>query len=490
MALLINKVDYIYKTMEDAMKDLIQKSRVFYYFSKIAEIPRKTGNEAGMAEYLTGFAKEHGLESFRDEYNNVVIIKAASPGYENKDAVILQGHSDMVCVKEEGVDFDFSKDGIQLVVEGDLLKAKGTTLGADNGIAVALILAILEDKNMQHPRIEALITSGEEVGLVGANHIESKYFTATRLINIDSEEEGVFTASCAGGLRQGLTKAVTKVANPYSKSYELEISGLLGGHSGMEIFRQRANAIKVSARLLDSLGRDFTITSFKAGIVDNAIPNASVCVFNTDKDVKELDKLIAEIKEEYAVSDKGMVITIKEATKADKSLSQDDSRSLVDIILALPDGVRRYSDDIEGLVESSSNVAIVRVEEDYFNVAVSHRSSIESRNDEILAITDAIGRLAGCKVEAASRYPGWKYQADSNLRETLLSVYKKMYGKDAKVAAIHAGLECGVLKRQIGDLDMISMGCDMWDVHSPKERLSISSALRMTDYMVELLKAL
>lgn len=475
---------------EDEMKDLIQKSRVFYYFSKISEIPRATGNEAGMAEYLTGFAKEHGLESFRDEYNNVVIIKEASPGYEAKDAVILQGHSDMVCVKNDDVDFDFTKDGIQLELDGDLLKAKGTTLGADNGIAVALILAILEDKEMKHPRIEALITSGEEVGLIGANHIESKYFSATRLINIDSEEEGVFTASCAGGLRQGLTREIAKVANPYSKSYTLEISGLLGGHSGMEIHRQRANAIKVSARLLDRLGEAYTISDFKAGIVDNAIPNSSICVFNTDRDVKELGKLIAEIKEEYTASDKGLEVAISEAPKAEKSLSAEESKRLVDIILALPDGVRRYSDDIEGLVESSSNVAIVRVEDNHFNVAVSHRSSIESRNDEILAVTDAIGRLAGCKVEAASRYPGWKYQADSKLRETLLSVYKKMYGKDAKVAAIHAGLECGVLKRQIGDIDMISMGCDMWDVHSPKERLSVSSALRMTEYMVELLKEL
>lgn len=472
------------------MKDLIQKSRVFYYFSKISEIPRATGNEAGMAAYLTGFAKEHGLESFRDEFNNVVIIKPASPGYENKDAVILQGHSDMVCVKNEDVEFDFTKDAIQLELDGDLLKAKGTTLGADNGIAVALILAILEDKNMQHPRIEALITSSEEVGLVGANNIESKYFTATRLINIDSEEEGVFTASCAGGLRQGLTREVTMVNNPYSKTYQIEVSGLLGGHSGMEIHRQRANAIRAIARLLDRLEKDYTVTQFKGGIVDNAIPNSAICLFNTDKDVSCLDKLIEEVKEEYAVSDKGMQIAVTPAAKAEKSLNFEESKRLVDLILALPNGVRRYSDDIAGLVESSSNLAIVRVEDTHFNVAVSHRSSIESRNDEIAAVTDAIGRLAGCKVEAASRYPGWKYQAESNLRETLLSVYKKMYGKDAKVAAIHAGLECGVLKRQIGDIDMISMGCDMWDVHSPKERLSVSSALRMTEYMIELLKAL
>lgn len=472
------------------MKELINKNRMFYYFSKIAEIPRQTGNEAGMAEYLTGFAKEHGLESYRDEFNNVVIIKPASPGYENKDAVILQGHSDMVCVKEEGVEFDFAKDGIQLQLDGDILKAKGTTLGADNGIAVALILAIMEDKTLKHPRLEALITSAEEVGLVGANNISSKYFTATRLINIDSEEEGVFTASCAGGLRQKLSFDTKMTDNPYSKSYEIEVSGLLGGHSGMEIFRQRANAIKVAGRLLDRIGCSYTISNFKGGIVDNAIPNSAVCTFNTDKDISNLNELIKEIKAEYNTADASMEIVIREVQKAEKSLSEADTQKLVQLILTVPNGVRRYSDDMADLVESSSNLAIVRVEEDNASLVVSHRSSIESRNDEIAAITDALGKLAGCKVEAASRYPGWAFQAESELRDTLLRVYKNMYGKDAKVAAIHAGLECGVLKRQIGDIDMISMGCDMWDVHSPQERLSVSSANRMYEYMLELLKEL
>lgn len=481
--------------MENVLKNLKPDS-VFRNFEALTQIPRGSGNEQQISDFLVQFAKKSNLEVIQDKTLNVIINKKATPGYESGKKVILQGHMDMVMVKEEGLDFDFEKDQIPLLVEGDMIKTKGTTLGADNGIAVAMIMSILQSNNIAHPPLTALFTVSEETGMDGVVGLSSDHVSGDILINLDSEEEGVFWTSCAGGVNDIVTLPVkSKDALENSKFYEINIGGLLGGHSGTEINKNRANAIILLGRLLQILDEtlEFDISSIQGGNKMNAIPLKSKVVISVqDKELSKLQKVISETQDifrnEYSSADPNVFIELKSTNNNFKVLSTDTKEKLISILRLIPFGVQTMSNDIEGLVESSNNIGVLETKDDaiIFNNAV--RSSVKSRKSEIIKKIEVICNLTGATMELHADYPEWQYKKDSPIRDLMLEVYKEMYGKEAKVEAIHAGLECGFLKEKIGDIDMISMGPSMYDVHTTNERLSISSTERVFDFLCEILK--
>lgn len=470
------------------MKALAETNRMFYFFDEISKIPRCSYNEGKIADYLETFAKQRGLEYVRDGENNVVIKKSGTKGKEFEEAVLLQGHSDMVCVSAENVDFDFDTQAIQLLVDGDFLKADGTTLGGDDGIAVAMMLAILDDKDAVHPPIEALMTTGEEVGLLGAKAVDGSIFKATRLINIDSEEEGVFTASCAGGLRQHVKLPLSKENNSFKHCYSLSVSGLLGGHSGMEIHKQRANAMKLLVRLISKVDTPFAFIGANGGEAMNSIPKQAVFTLVTDAGIAEFSAAAEKIKSEFIGKEPSINFEVKELDNPSECYSTKDSKVLYNLLYALPHGVIAMSDQIEGLVETSVNMATITTSENEAVIECNHRSSMNEKIHAVAKRVTAIAELAGARTELGSEYPGWAYAEKSPLRDTLLEVYEKMYGKKAEVAALHAGLECGVLGESIGKLDMISMGCNLYDVHTPNEKMDIASATRTFDFLKAVLE--
>lgn len=477
--------------MQNAVKGL-KPENLWRYFSELSDIPRESGNEEGVRQFLLAFAKEHNLEAIVDSIGNVIIRKQAYKGFEMRPWVALQGHMDMVCVKEEGSNHDFSKDPITLVRDGDFLKADKTTLGGDNGIAIALVLDILSDPTCKHGPIEALFTISEETGLNGAFGVEQKYINSRLMLNLDSEEEGVLYIGCAGGIevRSSLPVTYSKVDSKY-KAFLLTANGMLGGHSGAEIHTQRANAIKVAARILHQ-GPEFQVFKAEGGTKRNVIP--SVCTVGLVVDSKDADKLTtlvekvqAELRGEYEISDPGLAISLVETNLPLKAVDKEISRRFFTAVYAALHGVDAMSMSIPGIVETSSNLAIMRLEEDGFKVISSHRSSILSSRDDVARRFAAVFTLAGAKVSFEGAYPSWKPNPHSALTGFCAKAYEEYSGKKATITAIHAGLECGIINSRIEGMDSVSFGPDMYDVHSVKERLSISSVERISGFTRHLL---
>ncbi len=458
---------------------------VFKYFREIAAIPHASFNEKAIGDYLLKFASDRNLENKRDEYGNVYIRKAATGA--KSEPIILQGHMDMVAAKEEGFDFNFDTDALQLYEEDGFLHAKGTTLGADNGIAVAMILALLDDESVVHSGIEAVITVQEEVGLLGAAKVEGDWFKGKTLINIDSEEEGIFTVSCCGGVRQVLKLDINKVENKAKKAYKITLEGLLGGHSGMEIDKGRANALQLIARIVNALDGCF-LAEMAGGVAMNAIAKDAYAIVTTDKDISAtIEQLSADFKSEFSLTDAALNIKVETVDAPSQVLSADVADRLVKLLLTLPCGVITMSPAIKGLVQTSSNLGVLRIENNQFVVETSHRSSVASEKSLLMIKTKMIADMLGAEYGSQGDYPAWEYRADSEIREIFKQKYHEQSGKEAEIAAIHAGLECGILQEQIGKLDMISIGPNIYDVHTPNEKLDIESSKRTYQLLLNVL---
>jgi len=466
---------------------------IFKYFYEISAIPRGSGNEKEISDYLVSFAKKHNLEYTQDEANNVIMIKPATPGYENEPAIILQGHMDMVCEKVKDYSHDFLKDGIRIIVDGDYLRADQTTLGADNGIAIAYILAMFSDESLQHPRLEAIITTDEEVGMHGAKALDLSNLQGKYLINLDSEEEGYLLCSCAGGLTGTSTLPIKRVAEQ-GRKLKINIGGLQGGHSGIDIGKNRTNATLLMGRLLFDLRElcSFALVDMRGGFKDNVIPREAEAVLllpagdeadsvklyaNAEGYIKQL---MEKYQRELAGSEPELQFQLTDL--GDDSCEVIDSYSFEKLLFMLtfiPNGVQAMSADIEGLVESSLNIGIFRTEADRAELYSSVRSSKSSYKYYVSDKLEYLTAFLGGDYQKRWEYPAWEFRKDSKLREHFQRINKEMYGREMKVEAIHAGLECGLISEKMPHLDMVSIGPDMHDVHTVEERLSISSTIRV-----------
>ena len=475
--------------------DNIKHKRVFEIFSEIAEIPHGSGNMEKISDYCANFAEKNGLKCVKDSAFNVIIYKDATVGYENSEPVILQGHLDMVCQAEEGYDIDFENEGLKLYTDGDMLKAKGTTLGADNGIAVAMIMAILEDKTLSHPKIEAVFTTDEEVGMLGATALDASCLTAKRMINIDSEEEDVITASCAGGIRFS-AKIPFKTENKSGKAIKISLFGLLGGHSGVEIDKGRINADTLLGRVLNwlNLRYDFGLVSLSGGDKDNAIPKSATAVLVTEQPTEVIELLnncLETIKTEISAAEPDFSYSV-ECCSCDKTVCMDKKSkgSVIFALCATPQGVVEFSSEIKGLVETSLNLGVLNTED---NVVCFHYALRSNKASALEGLTDkmkAFYSVIECETETSGYYPPWEFKQNSLFREIYAKTYTELLGKQPRIDAIHAGLECAVFSSKIEGLDCISIGANMYDIHTHNERLSISSTEKIYRLLITVLRNL
>ena len=476
--------------------DNLQPERVFKYFEDICNIPHGSKNVTQISKYLCDFARSHELDYYTDDAQNVVIKKPATSGYENAETVIIQGHMDMVCEKEDDCDIDFDTEGLRLLIDGDYVKADGTTLGGDDGIAVAMGLAILEDDSLEHPALEVVITTDEEIGLLGANALDMDKLNGKILINLDSEEEGHFLTSCAGGLTANC-RIPLEYKNNKGAAYTITVKGLCGGHSGSEIHRELGNSNFIMGRVLGEISNtvSFELNNLYGGLKDNAIPRKTTAIITIDdNDSRSLcDKIYAineELKREYKTSDPGIEVTISSSEDVSSVFSPNTKAKILSFLRLMPNGLQHYSMDIPGLVETSLNAGIMNCENDTFLVTFSVRSSVESRKHELVDRLKVLAALLDGSVEIEGEYPAWEYVKESKIRDIFLETYKELTGKEAIAEAIHAGLECGLFSGNIEGLDAIALGPDLWDIHTPKERLSISSTERTYNLVCEVLRKL
>ena len=478
--------------MENILKGLEPQS-VLNYFEKISQIPRGSGNEKAISDYLCNFAKELNLEYIQDEHLNVIIKKPATEGYENCPGVIIQGHMDMVCEKNKDVKHDFEKDPIKLKIVDDMIYADGTTLGADNGIAVAMSLAILASNDVSHPSLEVLITSNEESGMTGATGLDGGLLNGKYIINLDSEEEGYLLVSCAGGNRSYVTLPLTyKPIDENKEVLLIELKGLLGGHSGADIIKQRANSNVTMGRILNLLDVDYDLVEINGGSKNNAIPRECEAKIAIDKNqVDTLKNNISEIekilKHEFKSTDSGLEIIVKEAT-ADKVLNDDCKTKAILLLNLMPNGIQSMSMDIEGLVESSTNLGVVKTTEGKISFESAVRSSVATLRENINNKMKLLADSVGANFESADGYPAWEYAKDSKLEQLCVDVYEKLTGKKPVITAIHAGLECGLLLDAIKGAQAVSIGPNLYDVHTPNEHLDIKSTNRTWNYLLAILK--
>ncbi len=474
----------------------LEPKKVFEYFEEICNIPHGSGNVDKISDYLVKFAKDRNLFCIQDELKNVIIIKDATKGYENEPAVILQGHMDMVAVKKPDLSMDMKTEGLKVAVAGDLVYAEGTSLGGDDGIAVAYALALLDSEEYAHPRLEVVITVDEEVGMDGARGIDLSMLEGHRLLNLDSEEEGIFLTSCAGGGRIHTYLPYGQVEKE-GVLYRISVEGLLGGHSGAEIHKERGNANCLMGRLLYNLTKEISVCleSMQGGLADNAIPRQTIAtVLVEEKDTEKFKEVILntekEVKAELATKDPDFGVTCILVDEGKYMCADEESTAhMAAYLLALPNGVQAMSADMPGLVETSLNLGIMELkqEEQELLCEFSVRSCIESAKQNLIGKVCSVTELAGGSYSVSGDYPGWAYRVDSPLREKMIRVYEQMYGKKPEVQAIHAGLECGILASKIDDLDCISFGPDMRDIHTTEETLSISSTKRVWEYLITLL---
>ena len=474
----------------------LEPKLLWKHFEEICRIPHCSKHEEKIREYVLNFAKKHDLEYKDDQIGNIVISKPAISGMENKPTVILQGHLDMVCEKNSDTDFDFSKDAIKLVRNGDILTADGTTLGADNGIGVATALAILEDKTVKHGPIEALFTIDEETGLTGAFALDADMISGKILLNLDSEDWGVVTVGCAGGGDSQVKLPMkTESINGDLETIEIKVSGLRGGHSGVDAHEQRGNAIKLLTRMLWKASKDydFSISDIKGGDKHNAIPReayAIVSISASDKDNFEnfLNTEHKDILEEIKPIDPKFSIGFSNNKKSTTALSKDSKKSLLNLLHGLPHGVDKMSYDIPHLVETSTNLATVSMKDNNVLIGLSSRSSIGSALQDFRDRIRATAELAGATVTEETPYPGWKPNLNSNILKISKKVYKDITGEDPVVEAIHAGLECGIIGKKFPGMDMISIGPTIKYPHSPEEHVVISTVEKFYNYVLKLLE--
>ena len=469
---------------------------VWYHFEEICKHPRPSKKEEKIAQYVVSVGERLGLQTEKDKFGNIVIRKPATPGYENRKAVVLQGHIDMVCEKNRDVEHDFDNDPIYPYIDGDWVKAKGTTLGADNGIGVACALAVLESKDIEHGPLECLFTLDEETGLTGASSLKKNWLKADILINMDSEDLGTIFIGCSGGKNTAATfKAKLEKAPRNYSSYELKVAGLKGGHSGLEIQVGRGNAVKILNRAIWSYSQENNIrlSEINGGNKHNAIPREAFAVVLVPKnDEKKLKKFVAKynetVKSEYAAVEPDLVVSMEKHSAPEKVMDEKTQKHLVNALYAIPHGVIKMSNDIPGLVETSTNLAVVETAGKNINIVTSQRSPVYSQNVDITNMVTAVLKLAGAEITYGDGYPGWAPDINSDILKVFKSTFTKMYGKEPEVTAIHAGLECGIIKEKYPDMDMISFGPTMRDVHSPAEKLQISTVPEFFNQLKTVLK--
>ena len=474
-----------------------EPEKVFRFFEEIAAIPHGSGNVKQISDYLVEFAKNRNLKYRQDEKLNVIIWKDGTPGYEDADTVILQGHMDMVAVKTADCDKDMKKEGLELQTDGDFLCAKGTSLGGDNGIAVAYALAVLDSDTIAHPPVEAVFTVDEEIGLLGAAYIDTSDLKGRKLLNMDSEDEGVFTVSCAGGATVECILSYHR-APTNARIIEIKIDGFTGGHSGVEIDKGRANANCIMGRILLNVFQNvgMRIVSVNGGEKDNAIAKiseAAIAVLpETAEKTKEIiEHTFAEVKEEYQSTDPNAKIQINVMEEGlCEAISDMATLSVVVSLATMPNGIQRMNPDMPQMVQTSLNLGILKTDEKTVTLSYAVRSSKETEKNFLIEKLRAMTEIFGGEIKVSGAYPGWEYKADSTLRDTAVKAYESLYGKEPVVEGIHAGLECGMFADKIENLDAISFGPSMKDVHTTDEKLSISSTERTWKLLVKILEML
>ncbi len=472
----------------------LRPEKVFAYFEKLCSIPHGSGNTRAISDYLVSFAKAHGLRYIQDGLNNVIIFVPATAGYEDKPAVILQGHMDMVCEQDESCSLNMATDGLDVTHDGQFVFAKGTTLGGDDGIAVAYALAILDDETIEHPALEVVITVDEETGMFGAAGIDLSMLKGRTLINIDSEDEGIFTVSCAGGARGTITMPITRHA-VYGPCVKLVVDGLQGGHSGVEIHQNRANASKIMGHLLSRVQELFPvcITKLSGGSKDNAIPRScQATLVAMGSHIERINQVCQQLQDEIRANfDEPNAVIYGEDVDAlgGNALSTADSAKVIKLLCQVPNGVQAWSRDIDGLVQTSLNLGVTHLE-DTLKLTFSVRSSVNSEKRELLSHLAAIAQEFDADYSEMGDYPAWEYRKESALRDTMVAVYQRMFQAEPQVVAIHAGLECGILSDKLPGLDCVSIGPQMHDIHTSRERLDIASTERTWRFLLEILKTL
>ena len=474
----------------------LEPKQLWNKFADLNAVPRPSKKEERVIEFMLNFGKSLGLETFKDEIQNVIIRKPATPGMENRKTIVLQSHLDMVHQKNNDTSFDFDKQGIDMFVEGDWVKAKGTTLGADNGIGVATIMAILESKDIAHPAIDALFTIDEETGMTGALGLKGGVLKGEILLNLDTEEDTEIDIGCAGGVDVTASRTYKQEDTPKNTiAFTLTVKGLNGGHSGMDIHKGLGNANKIMNRLLyhtfEKIG--IRIAEINGGSLRNAIPRESVAVIvvpsEKENELKaELTKRIAEIKFEFKTTEKNLTILLEGTTTPAKVMETAAHQALVKAIYTAHNGVYRMSADIANLVETSNNVARVLVKDGSITIMCLTRSSVETSKFDLAEALRSAFELAGCDVKFSGSYPGWTPNVDSTILKLLVDIYEKQHKEKPKVVACHAGLECGILGTNYPGMDMISFGPTIKGAHSPEERASISSTQKYWKFVLEILK--
>lgn len=473
----------------------IEPKALWQHFSDLNAVPRPSKREERVIEFMMKFGESLGLLTVKDAIGNVIIKKPATAGMEDRQTVILQSHLDMVHQKNNDTDFDFETQGISMYIDGDWVKAKGTTLGADNGIGVASIMAILASKEIEHPALEAMFTIDEETGMTGAIQLDPSNFSGTILLNLDTEDDDELSIGCAGGIDTNTTYSYQTTSLSNHALLSIELKGLLGGHSGMDIHKGRGNANKLANRILYHLISlfDVKLVEFDGGSLRNAIPREAVVkIAVVESDVKnvlaEIDKIASVIKEEYQTIEKALEIVVKNAGSAITSLTNDDTLKIVNTLYAVQNGVYRMSPDMENLVEASSSLARVIVKDGKFITQSLQRSSVDSSKADVANTIRSPFELMGCGVVQNGDYPGWKPEPNSPILKLMTELYKEMNNENPKVLACHAGLECGILGKHFPKLDMISFGPNIYGAHSPDERVQISSVQKYWKFLLETLK--
>ena len=473
----------------------LEPASVFGYFEQICAIPHGSRNTKQISDYLAAFAAGQGLRYVQDELNNVLIFKDGTPGYEDHAPVILQGHMDMVCEKDEDCPIDMDKEGLDISYEGNLIRANGTTLGGDDGIAVAYALALLASKDIPHPPLEVIITVDEEIGMEGAAGVDLSDFKGRTLINIDSEEEGIFTVSCAGGARGTITLELPRRA-VYGPCVKLTVEGLQGGHSGVEIHKKLANANKVMGHFLSRVQElmPLCITKLSGGSKDNAIPRScQVTLVAMGSNIERINGVAEQLQKEIRENfDEPEAIIRGDDVDAfgGNALSTKDSEKIIKLLCDAPNGVQSWSQDIEGLVQTSLNLGVALLDKEGLRLTFAVRSSVNREKRDLLAKLRSLAEEYGANYSEMGDYPAWEFKKDSHLRDTMVKTYADMFGAQPQVVAIHAGLECGLLSEKLPGLDCVSIGPNMHDIHTSRETLEIESTRRTWEFLLAVLKAL